>query len=110
MTFRNENNVANISLKYNRGNYTLQKNSYSSNTNQSSNANTSKGNKVITMRTNQTCTRGIYPRRGNDGEIVKETKTKVQMGSRSQYKGTGNPISSVTIERKVYNSNAFFNK
>lgn len=111
MTFRNEtndSNTSNTARNYNRGNYTLQKNSYASNNNP--NYNNSRGSKISTVRTNQTYTRGNYSRGGNDGEIVKETKTKVQMGSRSQYKGTGNPTSSVTTERRVYNSNAFFNK
>ncbi len=111
MTFRNENKGAITSRNYNRGNYNLQKYSYTANTNKSNIPNTSRGNKVITVTTNQPYSRGNYSGRGNDGEIIKETKTKVQMGSRSQYRGTGNPTtSSVTTERKVYNSNAFFNK
>ena len=46
---------------------------------------------------------------GGDGEIIKETKTKVQMGSRS-YKNQSQPTVSTTTERKVYNQKNFFNK
>lgn len=47
---------------------------------------------------------------GGDGEIIKETKTKVQMGSRS-YKNQSQPtVSTTTTERKVYNQKNFFNK
>ena len=46
---------------------------------------------------------------GEDGEIIKETNTKVQMGSRSQYNQT-KPTTYTTSERKVYNQKSFFNK
>ena len=46
---------------------------------------------------------------GGDGEIIKETNTKVQMGSRSQYNQT-KPTTYTTSERKVYNQRTFFNK
>lgn len=122
MTFRNtgtSNTINNATIKtvsnttrnnYNRGtNSNQQKKSYASNTNQPNNYN--RGNKVNIVRTTQSYTRGnnYGTGSGNDGEIVKETRTKVQMGSRSQYRGTGNPTSSVTTEKRVYNSNSFFN-
>lgn len=84
MTFRNEtndSNTTNTARNYNRGNYTLQKKSYASSNNP--NYYNSRGSKISTVRSNQTYTRGNYSRGGNDGEIGKETKTKVQMGSRS---------------------------
>lgn len=120
MTFRNSgaqntnitSNKANTSRNnYNRGiNYNQQQKNYSNNNN-SYNSGNNRGSKITsTVRTNQTYTRGNYSGRGNDGEIVKETKTKVQMGSRSQFRNSGNPTSSVTIEKRVYNSNNFFNK
>ena len=43
-----------------------------------------------------------------DGEIIKETNTKVQMGSRS-YKNTSQPVTTTTTERRVYNQKNFFN-
>lgn len=46
---------------------------------------------------------------GGDGQIIKETNTKVQMGSRSQYNPTKTNTYTST-ERKVYNQKNFFNK
>ena len=46
---------------------------------------------------------------GEDGEIVKETKTRVQMGSRSQYNQT-KPTTYTTTEKKVISQKNFFNK
>ena len=128
MTFRNSGTTSNVNKvtptttnknisntsrnnNYNRGiNSNQQKKVYGSNTAHPNNYN--RGNKVNIVRTTQSYTRGnnYGSGNGNDGEIVKETKTKVQMGSRSQYRGTTNPTSSVTTEKRVYNSNAFFNK
>ena len=45
----------------------------------------------------------------NSGQIVKETTTKVQMGSRSQYQPSQAKVTTST-ERKVYNQNNFFKK
>ena len=47
---------------------------------------------------------------GNGGKIVKETTTKVQMGSRSQFQNQSKPVVKTTTERKVYNQNNFFKK
>ena len=44
------------------------------------------------------------------GGIIKETTTKVQMGSRSQYNSQNKPITTTTTERKVYNQNNLFKK
>lgn len=111
-TYKNSSNVTrtNYSTNYNRGNNnSQQKNTYTNNT-YSSNTSNNRGNKVSTVRSNQTYKRGNISGNGNDGQIVKETRTKVQMGSRSQFRNAGNPTSSVTTEKRVYNSNAFFNK
>jgi len=91
---------------------TQQKNTYSTNTNWNCNYNSSNNrrSKFNTVRTNQVYSRGNNSGRGNDGEIVKETRTKVQMGSRSQFGNSENLTSSVTTEKSVYNSNTFFNK
>ena len=66
---------------------TQQKNTYSSNTNWSYNYNSSNNrrSKVNTVRTNQIYSRGNNSGRGDDGEIVKETRNKVQVNSRSQF-------------------------
>ena len=111
----NGSNTSRSNYNSNRGNnYVQQKKNYSSNTNPSYNYNnennrSSRINTTTTTRTNQTYTRGNYNNSGKDGEIVKETRTKVQMGSRSQYRNGGNPVSSVTTEKKVYTPNTFFN-
>ena len=111
---KKSNNYSNTSRNYNYNvgtNNSQQKKNYSTNTNPSYNYNTAntRGNKVSTVRTNQSYMRGGNYGTGNSGEIVKETRTKVQMGSRSQFRGTINPTSSVTTEKRVYNSNTFFN-
>ena len=46
---------------------------------------------------------------GGDGEIIKETNTRVQMGSRSNI-NPSKPTVSTTHERKVYTQKNFFNK
>ena len=110
----NTSNTARNNYNSNRGNnYSYnqqQKKNYSINTNTNYSVNNNRGSKVSTIRTNQTYTRGNYSGSGKDGEIVKETRTKVQMGNRSQYRNNGNPTSTVTMEKRVYNSNNFFNK
>ena len=111
----NTSRANNNNNNYSRGNNSIQqKKDYSSNTNRNYNSNTAnvnnRRNNANTVRSNQVYTRGNYSSSGNGGEIVKETRTKVQMGSRSQYRNSGNPTSSVTTEKRVYNSNTFFNK
>ena len=44
------------------------------------------------------------------GKIVKETTTKVTMGSRSQFQNQSKPVVTTTSERKVYDQNNFFKK
>ena len=117
MTFRNEgagnsNTYSNNSNRtnynnYNRGNNNQQKRNYGNSTQNYNNYN-SRGSKTNNIRNNSNYNRGSYSGSGYNGEIVKETRTKVQMGSRSQYRNSGNPTSSVSTERKVYNSNTFF--
>ena len=110
----NTSNTARNNYNSNRGNnYSYnqqQKKNYSINTNTNYSVNNNRGSKVSTIRTNQTYTRGNYSGSGKDGEIVKETRTKVQMGNRSQYRNNGNPTSTLTMEKRVYNSYNFFNK
>ena len=110
----NTSNTSRSNYNNNTGNNYIQQNrNYSSNTNPNYNYNnennrSSRTNNNIS-RTNQVYSRGNYSNTGKDGEIVKETRTKVQMGSRSQYRNVGNPVSSVITEKKVYTSNNFFN-
>jgi len=122
MTFRNTGSDkynmpnttrSNYNSNYSRGtNNSIQIKSY--NNSNYSNYNTytsnSRGSKANSLRTNGigNFNRGTFSGNRDSGEIVKETRTKVQMGSRSQYRG-GNPTSYVTNEKRVYNSNTFFN-
>jgi len=66
-----------------------------------------------TKTTTTTTTTKVYRGRnyidGEDGDIVKETRTKVQMGSRSQYNQT-KPTTYTTTEKKVISQKNFFNK
>ena len=119
MTFRNTGsdkyNLANTTRSnynsnYSRGtNNSIQIKSYN-NSNYNTNTSNSRGSKANSLRTNGigSFNRGTYSGNRDSEEIVKETRTKVQMGSRSQYRG-GNPTSYVTNEKRVYNSNTFFN-
>ena len=130
MTFRNSgtpSTLINVTNKkttnttrnnnYNRGSNTntnQQKKTYTTNSYQANNYNSASNrvNKASNIvKTTQSYSRGSNygTASGNDAEIVKETRTKVQMGSRSQFRGTGNPTSSVSTEKRVYNSNTFFN-
>lgn len=96
------------SSTYNRGgmnNSSSQKKSYVSNT---SNNTYNRGGMGSSVKTTTTVYRGSNMG-GGDGEIIKETNTKVQMGSRSQYNQT-KPTTYTTSERKVYNQKNFFNK
>ncbi len=69
----------------------------------------SRGGGSSTTKTTTTVYRGGNMGDGGDGEIIKETNTRVQMGSRS-YKNTSQPTTTVSHERKVYNQKNFFNK
>ena len=68
-----------------------------------------RGGAGTSVKTSTTYTRGSNVGSGGDGEIIKDTKTKVQMGSRS-YKNTSQPVTYTTSERKVYTQKNFFNK
>ena len=74
----------------------------------SSNMN-SRGGMGSTVKTTTTVYRGSNMGAGGDGEIIKETNTKVSMGSRSN-KNQSQPTVTTTHERKVYNQKNFFNK
>ena len=96
------------SSTYNRGgmnNSSTQKKSYASGV---SNNTYNRGGMGSSVKTTSTVYRGSNMG-GGDGEIIKETNTKVQMGSRSQYNQT-KPTTYTTSERKVYNQKSFFNK
>ena len=96
------------SSTYNRGgmnNSSTQKKSYASGV---SNNTYNRGGMGSSVKTTSTVYRGSNVG-GGDGEIIKETNTKVQMGSRSQYNQT-KPTTYTTSERKVYNQKSFFNK
>jgi len=69
---------------------------------------TNRGGAGTTFKTT-TYTRGSNMGSGGDGEIIKDTRTKVQMGSRS-YKNPSQPTTYTTTERKVYTQKNFFNK
>ena len=106
--------TSNSNTKYNpksstyRGgmnNTSTQKKSYVSGT---SNNTYNRGGMGSSVKTTSTVYRGSNYG-GGDGEIIKETNTKVQMGSRSQYNQT-KPTTYTTSERKVYNQKNFFNK
>ena len=86
-------------------NSTSQKKSYVSG---ASNNTYNRGGMGSSVKTTTTVYRGSNAG-GGDGEIIKETNTKVQMGSRSQYNQT-KPTTYTTSERKVYNQRTFFNK
>ena len=86
-------------------NSSSQKKSYASG---ASNNTYNRGGMGSSVKTTSTVYRGSNVG-GGDGEIIKETNTKVQMGSRSQYNQT-KPTTYTTSERKVYNQKSFFNK
>ena len=103
--------TTNKTSTYNRGgmnNSSSQKKTYNSGY---SNNNYNRGGMASSTKT--TTTTRVYNGGnygdGGDGEIIKETNTKVQMGSRSQY-NQSKPVVYNTSERKVYNQKNFFNK
>ena len=73
------------------------------------NTTSNRGGVGTTVRTtsNYTRTTNTGGASGRDGEIIKETNTKVQMGSRS-FKNQSQPTTYTTTERKVYNQKSFF--
>ena len=118
MTFRNDgfdNNMYKTNGNINRTNYNyggvngnLQKRIYINNKYNTYTGNVNgRGIKPNSIKMNTNYNKGTYIGNRNNREIIKETRTQVQMGSRSQYR-TVNPISYVTTEKKVYNSNSFF--
>lgn len=98
------------SYTINKSNTSTQNRGYNTNPKQTSTVNNDRG-KVTTVRTTNISTnnRGISGT-GNNRKIVKETTTKVEMGSRSQYQNPSKPIVKTTTERQVYNQNSFFKK
>lgn len=98
------------SYTINKSNTSTQNRGYNTNPKQTSTFNNDRG-KVTTVRTTNISTnnRGISGT-GNNRKIVKETTTKVEMGSRSQYQNPSKPIVKTTTERQVYNQNSFFKK
>lgn len=97
----------------NQANKSYTQNRTYTNTNQLKNTGTSNSNRggiSNTTRTTNTTSNPSFRGSTGKGTIVKETTTKVQMGSRSQYHNQGKPVVSTTTERKVYNQNNFFKK
>ena len=100
---------------YNRGGMnssSTQKRTYNSGSMNNYNRGGGMGSSTKTTTTTTTTTkvyRGGNNMDGEDGEIVKETKTRVQMGSRSQYNQT-KPTTYTTTEKQVISQKNFFNK
>lgn len=90
----------------NQGNKTYTQTRTYANTSQAKNTGNRGGVSNTTVKTTGTNLRGS----SGTGQIVKETTTKVSMGSRSQYQNQSKPTVSTTTERKVYNQNNFFKK
>ena len=118
MTFRNNGydinmyktngNINRTNYNYGGTNGNLQKRIYINNKYNTYTGNAmGRGIKPNSIKINTNYNKGTYIGNRNNREIIKETRTQVQMGSRSQYR-TVNPISYVTTEKKVYNSNSFF--
>ena len=64
-----------------------------------------RGNVRTSATTSSTSNYRGKPTTGNSGGVVKETSTKVTMGSRSQFQNKNPPIVTTSVERKVYNNN-----
>ena len=64
-----------------------------------------RGNVRTSATTSSTSNYRGKPTTGNSGGVVKETNTKVTMGSRSQFQNKNPPIVTTSVERKVYNNN-----
>ena len=100
---------------YNRGGMnssSTQKRTYNSGSMNNYNRGGGMGSSTKTTTTTTTTTkvyRGGNNMDGEDGEIVKETKTRVQMGSRSQFNQT-KPTTYTTTEKQVISQKNFFNK
>ena len=117
MTFRNDGfdnmyktngNIIRTNYNYGGANGNLQKRIYINNKYNTYTGNVNgRGIKPNSNKINTNYNKGTYIGNRNNREIIKETRTQVQMGSRSQYR-TVNPISYVTTEKKVYNANSFF--
>ena len=90
----------------NPGNKSYTQNRTYTNTTQPKTTSNRGGTTTTTVRTTGTNLRGS----SGTGQIVKETTTKVQMGSRSQYQNPSKPVVTTTTERKVYTQNNFFKK
>ena len=99
MTFRNESGFNSSRATYNnRINYNTNYNNYNTNDN---------------IRNSTGYNRGFIINNEDDNnksEIIKDTRTKIQIGNRSQYKNQGNPVITLKKERKVYNNNKYIKK
>ena len=109
----NRNSNYKPNQNYSRGGATSSSNrggmsSSISNRGGSSNVN-NRGGMGGSIKTTTTVYRGSNMGAGGDGEIIKETNTKVSMGSRSN-KNQSQPTVTTSHERKVYNQKNFFNK
>ena len=105
--------VTNYSNTRGTNNYT-QSRSYNNAYQPKTNIGVSNRGNVSTAKTTTSTTKSNTYRgasgTGDSGKIVKETTTKVQMGSRSQFQNQSKPITTTSTERKVYDKNNFFKK
>ena len=110
---RNVNNNQNQNYRSGATNSSSTRGGMASSTSGRGGGNTSSNNRGgagTTVKTTTTYTRGNNNMgSGGDGEIIKDTRTKVQMGSRS-YKNSSQPTTYTTTERKVYTQKNFFDK
>ena len=94
------------------GNNYSQGRSYTNYTQTKSNIGSSNRGIVNTAKTTASSSSNYRgnPGTGSNGQIMKETTTKIQMGSRSQFNNQTKPISTTSTERKIYNQNITYKK
>ena len=94
------------------GNNYSQGRSYTNYTQTKSNIGSSNRGIVNTAKTTASSSSNYRgnPGTGSNGQIMKETTTKIQMGSRSQFNNQTKPISTTSTERKIYNQNIAYKK
>ena len=103
--------VSNINTNRTGNNYS-QGRSYTNYSQAKSNIGSSNRGIVNTAKTTASSSSNYRgnPGTGSNGQIMKETTTKIQMGSRSQFNNQTKPISTTSTERKIYNQNITYKK
>ena len=103
MTFRNESGFNSSRATYNNriNYYNNNYNNYNFQTNNNNLRNSTGYNRGFIINNEDN---------NNKNEIIKDSRIKIQMGNRSQYKNQGNPVITLKKERKVYNNNKFIKK